>query len=201
MFHLHFDFAEIKMEELQQHRLLICFSLAFSKGTGNLFGKWNLGTVLLWCFYFYFVLRPHSYFKTAVLWCSFIQILNPENSYLWAFFRSIFHIAVDHCQDSLNQLLKFFNFYQLLDINCYTVCSEKHIYSEGNESCLNIINCIDFVPVLSFTYCSNVWQQTQKVTSEGVLYLYRVQQDGKSILSAADVPLCPLCTLENYPLI
>lgn len=72
MFHLRFDCAEIKREDSQQHKLLICFSLAFSKDTGNLFGKWNLSTVLLWCFYFYFVLRPCSYFKTAVLWCSFI---------------------------------------------------------------------------------------------------------------------------------
>lgn len=29
----------------------------------------------------------------------------------------------------------------------------------------------------------------------------QVQHDGKSVLSAADVPLCPLCTLKNYPLI
>lgn len=51
---------------------VLSFSLAFSKGPGNLFGKWNLGIVLLWCFYFCFVLGPGSYFKTAVLWCSFI---------------------------------------------------------------------------------------------------------------------------------
>lgn len=72
MFHLCFDCAEIKRENLQQHKLLRGFFLAFSKGTWNLFGKWNLGTVLLWWFYFYFVLRPRSYFETAVLWCSFI---------------------------------------------------------------------------------------------------------------------------------
>lgn len=170
------------------------FSISFSKGTGNLFCEVEPG----YCTSVVFLFLLFTQTQFLLQNCNSVMFIYLDNlksrqqfSVGFALFRSIFRIVVNHSQGSLNQLLKLYDFCQQTWLNCYPVCSEKHIYSEGNESCLNIVNCIDFVPVLSSTYYSNFWQQPPKVTSKGVLYLCRVQCDGKTNLSVADVPACP----------